>query len=219
MNKPIKLTPTEEHKLPYDDRDEQPKDFAEALQVAATTAEVKTALGAVPEATKESVRATENLAKAIQAQNIKALSQPATALAANAFLKEYAKSLAYSVADIRLALLNKLLEIADCGVKQYELRAIELLGKHSDIGLFTERSEVTISYKDPIELEEAIKERVKRLVGHQQKVGLDMDLTTAVDAEYEELGIPKGQKPAWLRIELEGEGKDNEREDTAETGE
>jgi hypothetical protein len=44
------------------------------------------------------------------------------------------------------------------------LKALELLGKHSDIGLFTERSEITINYKNPEELENAIKERIKRLL-------------------------------------------------------
>jgi hypothetical protein len=56
------------------------------------------------------------------------------------------------------------MELANCGDPKYELKALELLGKHSDIGLFTERSEVTINYKDPADLENAIKERVKRLL-------------------------------------------------------
>ena len=38
------------------------------------------------------------------------------------------------------------------------------MGKHSDIGIFTERSEITVNYKDPDDLEKAIKERVKRLL-------------------------------------------------------
>jgi hypothetical protein len=41
---------------------------------------------------------------------------------------------------------------------------LELLGKHSDIGIFTERSEITINYKSPEALEKAIKERVKNLL-------------------------------------------------------
>ena len=56
------------------------------------------------------------------------------------------------------------MEIADCGDTRYELKALELLGKHSDIGIFTERSELTIKYQNPADLEEAIKERVKRLL-------------------------------------------------------
>jgi hypothetical protein len=65
---------------------------------------------------------------------------------------------------IRTAITNKLVEIADCGDTKYELKALELLGRHSDIGLFTERSEVTINYTKPGELEHAIRDRVQRLL-------------------------------------------------------
>ena len=60
-----------------------------------------------------------------------------------------------------------LMEIANCGDPRFELKALELLGKHSDIGIFTERSEVTINYKNPEDLEKEIKERVKRLLNAQ----------------------------------------------------
>jgi hypothetical protein len=56
------------------------------------------------------------------------------------------------------------MELANYGDPKVELKALELLGKHSDIGLFTSKSEITINYKDPTELENAIKERVKRLL-------------------------------------------------------
>ena len=67
-------------------------------------------------------------------------------------------------AEARSAITHKLMEIANCGDPRYELKALELLGKHSDIGIFTERSEVTINYKSPEELEKAIKSRVKSLL-------------------------------------------------------
>ena len=59
---------------------------------------------------------------------------------------------------------NKLVAIADCGDPKLELKALELLGKHSDIGLFTERSEITVHHTSSKSLEESIKERVKRLM-------------------------------------------------------
>ena len=65
---------------------------------------------------------------------------------------------------MRAALTNKLLELANCGDPRFELKALELLGKHSDIALFTERSEVTVTYKNSSDLETAIKERIKRLL-------------------------------------------------------
>ena len=71
------------------------------------------------------------------------------------------------------------MEIANCGDTKFELKALELLGKHSDIGLFTERSEITIHYKDPSELEKAIRERVKRLLNADiidvTPIGADLD--------------------------------------------
>ena len=59
---------------------------------------------------------------------------------------------------------NKLVKLADCGDPKLELKALELLGKHSDIGLFTERSEITVHHTTSASLENSIKERVKRLL-------------------------------------------------------
>jgi hypothetical protein len=80
---------------------------------------------------------------------------------------------------VRTAITNKLIEIANCGETKYELKALELLGKHSDIGLFTERSEININYNSPEALESAIKERVKRLLNADvidiTPLGMDLD--------------------------------------------
>lgn len=62
------------------------------------------------------------------------------------------------------------------------MKAIELLGKHSDIALFNERSEITINYNSPDALEAAIKERVKRLLN------ADVIDITPVDLD-DELGV------------------------------
>ena len=59
---------------------------------------------------------------------------------------------------------NKLVSLSNCGDPKTELKALELLGKHSDIGLFTERSEITINHTTSEALEKSIKDRVKRLL-------------------------------------------------------
>ena len=116
-----------------------------------------------------------------------------TASAAAAFLRQYGQSLALDANQVRMALTNKLLEIADCGETKYELKALELLGKHSDIGLFTERSEITINYSNPDSLEAAIKERVKRLLNADvidiKPLGMDLDeeLGLVEEGEFSEL--------------------------------
>jgi len=71
---------------------------------------------------------------------------------------------------------NKLLTLADCGDPKLEIKALELLGKHSDIGLFTERSEITVHHTTSKSLEDSIKERVKRLMNTEVT-----DVTNLID--------------------------------------
>jgi hypothetical protein len=129
----------------------------------------------------------ENLLKeAIKSKKSSSLTNVNTAFAAAAFLKTYGQQLALDVASARAAVTNKLMELANCGDPKFELKALELLGKHSDIGLFTERSEITINYKNPEDLENAIKERVKRLLNADI-----IDITPLETSIEEELGFAK----------------------------
>jgi len=161
----VNIEPTADYPLPYDESDQTVNSFLDEVTVAANTAELQVALGApleVNEATANREQAL--LKKAIEEKKAAPLQSPTTAFAAAAFLRTYGTQLALDVAQARSAITHKLMELANCGDPKYELRALELLGKHSDIGLFTDRSEITINYKDPTELEYAIKERVKRLL-------------------------------------------------------
>jgi acetyl-CoA carboxylase beta subunit len=45
------------------------------------------------------------------------------------------------------------------------IKALELLGKISDVGLFAERTEVTITNKSTIELENTLRDKLKKLMG------------------------------------------------------
>jgi hypothetical protein len=110
-----------------------------------------------------------------------ALRDPSTASAAAMFLKSYANQIATDVHEVRSAITAKLMEIANCGDPRYELKALELLGKHSDVGLFTERSEITVTHKNADTLEAAIKERIKRLLNSD--VVDVVPLTESLDAE------------------------------------
>ena len=164
----IKIEPTDEHPVPYDTGAETPATFVEELETAAKTVELQVELGAdfidLELDPEEAERQKSLLKEAIKNKKAKNLTDPNTAFAAAAFLRTYGAQLALDVASARAAITNKLMELANCGDPKYELKALELLGKHSDIGLFTERSEVTINYKNPEDLENAIKERVKRLL-------------------------------------------------------
>tara|TARA_R110000868_G_scaffold37103_2_gene131219 strand:+ start:34 stop:621 length:588 start_codon:yes stop_codon:yes gene_type:complete len=161
----ITIEPTSEHPIPYSLEAEKPINFMDELVVAANTVDVQVSLGADLGLDSDDVeRQTRLIDEAIKNKKSSALKSPITAFAAAAFLRTYSQQLALDVAGLRSAIANKLMEIANCGDPRYELKALELLGKHSDVGLFTERSEITVNYKNPADLENEIKERVRRLL-------------------------------------------------------
>jgi len=188
-----KIEPTNDKPIPYDISDDTVPTALEEMAVAGNTADLKEALGATLDL-DEFVEDKEKklLDAVIKDKKTKNLTNQSTAIAASAFLKTYGTSLALDAAQARSAITHKLMEIANCGDTKYELKALELLGKHSDIGLFTERSEVTINYKSSAELEDAIKERVKRLLNADvidiTPTNMDLDEELGV---YEEPELPK----------------------------
>lgn len=181
----VKIEPSTDHPVPFDLEPDQLDTFMDEMTVAANTAELLETLGAPLEIDPVTLDREKALIDAVAKKQATApLKNYSTALAASGFLKTYGQNLAFDVHQVRAALTNKLLEIANCGDTKYELKALELLGKHSDIALFNERSEITINYNSPDALESAIKERIKRLLNadviDMTPAGLDLD---------EELGI------------------------------
>lgn len=161
----VQVEPTNDYPVPYDLSEEKPATLLEEIAVAGNTAELQVEMGAPLDVSEGDAEKEKELLRAVaQAKKPSNLTNQNTAFAAAAFLRTYGTQLAMDAAQARAAITQKLMEIANCGDPRYELKALELLGKHSDIGIFTERSEITINYKSPEELEKAIKERVKTLL-------------------------------------------------------
>jgi hypothetical protein len=188
----VNIEPTDEFPVPFSLDAETPSTFVEEVQVAGATAELLVELGAPLEVDPETADREKRLLEAVtKSKKKEPLQRVNTAFAAAAFLKTYGQSMAFDAVQARTAITTKLMEIANCGDIKFELKALELLGKHSDIGLFTERSEITINYKSPEALEEAIKERVKRLLNADiidvTPIGIDLDEELGVYAPEEEI--------------------------------
>ena len=195
----VQVEPTKDHPVPYDLSEEKPATLLEEMAVAGNTAELQVEMGASLDISEgDAAREKELLEAVAKAQKPTNLTNQTTAFAAAAFLRTYGAQLELDAAQARAAITNKLMEIADCGDPRYELKALELLGKHSDIGIFTERSEITINYKSPEDLEKAIKERVKNLlnatvvdvtpIGETSSEELD-DIFGVIDLDEEEAEV------------------------------
>jgi hypothetical protein len=215
----VKIEPSADHPVPYTTDEDKPATFMDEVSITAMTAELLEQLGAPLEVDEVDLEREKKLIKsAIDEKKASALRTPMAATAARSFLQEYGRSLAVDAAQVRTAITNKLLEIADCGDTKYELKALELLGKHSDIGLFTERSEININYNSPEALESAIKERVKRLLNADvidiKPLGMDLDEELGiaiVDGEFSE--VEETEDPLDYDALTEDERYDEERED------
>jgi hypothetical protein len=161
----VLIEPTKDHPVPYDLAEEKPATLLDEMAVAGNTAELQESLGADFDVSEGDTQREKELLDAVaNAKKPSNLTNQSTAFAAATFLRTYGQQLAMDAASARAAITNKLMELADCGDPRYELKALELLGKHSDIGIFTERSEITVNYSSPEDLEKAIKDRVKTLL-------------------------------------------------------
>ena len=148
----IKLEPTAEHPVPFDVSEESPKTQKDAIAIAANTADfIKELGGGIDFNEKDGKQVVDLVTKAAKTpKHIKSSGQAAAALA---ILKKYDFQAVADAQQARNLITNKLIELADCGDLKIEIKALELLGKHSDIGIFTERSEITVHHTTSQSLE------------------------------------------------------------------
>lgn len=162
----LEIQPTKEVPIPFDLSDEQPKTHKEGIAVAVNTVEMIESLGGSLDFNAKDFKEATALAKGEPEtkKQSTSVSKPGVAKTLAVAVKEHDFQVFADVQQARNFVTNKLVSIAQCGDAKLELKALELLGKHSDIGLFTERSEITVHHTSSKSLEESIKERVKRLM-------------------------------------------------------
>lgn len=89
---------------------------------------------------------------------------PAALRALDAQLKRFSHNIVEDAAQVRNYVTNKLLEESDNPDPRIRIKALELLGKISDVGLFAEKREVTVTHKSNDELRDALRQKLSRLV-------------------------------------------------------
>lgn len=196
----LTIAPTQDHPLPSNLSEQVGASLQENARVAATTATLMTELGMPFEMTEEDEEAARKLFAQVDTkkkQNINppALYQGGVALKLSALLSEYDHRIVLDAAQARTYITNRLVEISSCGDTKSELRALELLGKMSDIGAFTDKSEITITHRSANDLKQVIHEKISRLLqgnvidapvkNISDELGLDDDEPTGT-TEYSE---------------------------------
>ena len=90
--------------------------------------------------------------------------RPASLVLANNILEEFGQAVVENSMHIRHLVTNKLLIETENPDPRIRLRALECLGKLSDVGLFAEKTEVTVTHQTTDELRQQLRQKLEKIV-------------------------------------------------------
>lgn len=136
----------------------------ERIHVAAVTAIAEIQLGAPLEITEED----ENLARQIirdgRAATRTERQRPGVVLKLEALLSEYDHEVVDEARQLRTYVTNRLIEESDNPDPKIRMRALEMLGKITEVGLFTERKELVVTNRSEKEIQQELEEHLTLLI-------------------------------------------------------
>jgi len=192
----ILVTPELDVPVPFSLTPQEARDLHARAQAAFNTVEFLTANGmqlpAVTDADKKEAR--EQFFESPTAN--KEISS-ATAVMLKAMLNEYDVEVVRNAAQVRNYVKMRLMMLTDSNKESTQLKALELLGKMSDVGAFTERMEINVTHRTTEELQA---ELASKLSSYMEGI---------IDVEAKSLEIPQerylNDAPAVQVIDLDEE--------------
>jgi hypothetical protein len=190
---PLKIIPEANKPLPDDFDSEEPTSFEKRVKIAAATAKILLEAGAEIPSTPEDKKEAEDVFKAFTDPNStqaatsainKALSVPSTVQHLYAMLQDYDHQVIDEAVQLRRFVTNKLIEDSGHTDARHRLKALELLGKISDVGLFTDKTEITIKSGSIDNLEDQIRSKLFKILGTNLAVDTSFEV---IDAEMGEI--------------------------------
>jgi hypothetical protein len=168
---PVNVEPTNEFPVPPIARAKEASTHSNNLRAKANTAMLLRELGADFETTPEEDEEARELmaqidgedpSKEVKKTQNQVVSTPGIALALGGYISHYDQQVIADKIQLRNIAVNRLLEMSQDDDRKIAIKAVELLGKASD--LFTEHQEITITHKNSAELQDAIREKIRLLM-------------------------------------------------------
>jgi len=173
----IPIEPNLDKPVPAEAYPQRGSTYEERLKIAGNTALMLSELGMDDDISEEEKELSAQMIARLKPGEAKsskpskeetsALQRSGVALKLGDYLNEYEKQIVADKVQVRTIVVNRLMEISQDEDNRTALKALELLGKASD--LFTERSEITITHKTSDELKQAIKQRIQLLMQNPMK--------------------------------------------------
>lgn len=152
--------------IPFPDTNASLKDFHEKVEAACKTA-VFLGVSMIPDDMDMEFAEDAFLKLTDPAEDQKPLLKktytPATYGLVRSLLNEYSVRAVDNAMQLRQLVTNKLILESDNPDPKVRIRALELLGKITDVGLFTEKSEVTITHRASEDLVSALRAKIQKL--------------------------------------------------------
>ena len=136
----------------------------------------------------ENPERTSKLVNSVRASSL----TPASLVNIRSYLDEYGRAVVTHAVEMRHLVTNRLLEESQHPDARIRIRALELLGKHSDVGLFSEKQEVTITHQTTDELKDRLRSKLRKLIQKDEPVAdavivggeiIDVDAELGINAK------------------------------------
>jgi hypothetical protein len=188
------LEPTSDVPIPQPNEPSTPKlNILEMTQAAANTAQLLGEHGIDLEPTK----ADKDTAAAIVTEAASdpdkadkrvvpkkaATMTPASLILTSTILKNYAHAVVENSKQLRHLVTNKLIVETENPDPRVRIRALELLGKISDVGLFADKTEITVTHQTTDDIKERLRSKLTKLINPTGHDNYDNSAETIEDAE------------------------------------
>lgn len=159
--------------VPLNDEEIEGEGFMSTLEAAANTAKLLQSAGLDitydEEDLDDAAQTARQAARAPQTLQTQAAKQaltrktPAALLLTERILNEYGHKVVQEAAQVRHMVVNKLVQETENPDARIRIKALELLGKVSDVGLFTEKQEITVTHQTSDDLRERLRRKLEKL--------------------------------------------------------
>jgi hypothetical protein len=205
MTKQIRVVPEVTIPIPVDLTPQEAKTLHERAKAAFKTMEFLAAMGLEPK--KENMQAAKREAERQFADSPAAQRRPfnvETTLWLDKLLSEYNNAIVDDTIRLKTYVTTRLVEESDGEKAADRLRALESLGRLSQLGMFADKVEISVNHKTTDELKEELEKKLSRYMGVAQEVKAEQikEKVQVIDLDIE-LGRKKNINP------MEGEVLDD----------
>lgn len=183
---PILITPESDIPLPVDTKPEELEGFRErALAMFNTVEELQKQGGVVEESEEAKVEARTAF---LSSKALPSTANPASIRHLNSILNEWDQEVLDVGRRLRNYVTNKLLIESTDADPKVRLKSLELLGKLSNVGAFSERVDVTVTHRTINDIENELKKTLELYTGEVIDVATESPVATLsnldIDKEF-----------------------------------